>query len=395
MGEKLKKFVEKSNIKFNNSYSYEKFIYVNNLTKGIVTCPIHGDFVVNPQIHLSKSKFGGCHDCLKSKRALKYFDRCYEKALLCESRGEFQKKFNNEYGIAYRHGWLDEMCSHMVKLGNLYKRCIYVYEFVEIKTVYVGLTFNIKHRDKQHRDSINGSVLKFSLSKNIPIPKIKQLTDYIDFETASLLEGEILTKYEKNGWASLNKIKTGGLGGNKRDVNYDKTTCFEIASKYQTVSEFEKENYKLCQILRDNGWIKDAFKHKYDKHKLVCFTLDGSFYKIYDNLLDATKSLNLNKTGVSNCVLGKSNFCGQYQFMKWEDWIVKGKPNEISVVSVKPSNSKPVYQLDLNDNILNEFPSIADAVKMLNKTEQSQTTIIKACKGRLKTAYGFKWKYKE
>lgn len=395
MEDKLKNFIEKANIKFNGEYFYKKFIYVNNITKSIVTCSLHGDFQVSPQTHLSKSKYGGCHECLKIKRSKKYYQNCREKALLCESRGEFQNKFHNEYGIAYRHGWLDDICSHMIKVGNLYKRCVYAYEFINEKVVYVGLTFDIKTRDKQHRNSIDSPVFKFSLENNIEIPKVKEITSYIDVNEASMLEGNILSNYEENGWISLNKMKTGGLGGSKRQINYDKETCFSIASKYQTVSECEKENYKVIQILRKNGWIKEAFKHIFDENKIVCFYLDGTLYKIYDNLLDATDDLKLKKSGVSKCSLGKSKFCGSYQFMKWKVWIAKGSPNKISEIDKKPINSKPVIQLDLNNNILNEFSSIADAVKMLNKSEESQSTLIKACKGRLKTAYGFKWKYKK
>lgn len=41
-------------------YSYEKFLYVNCMVKGTITCPIHGDFKQVPNSHLSGN---GCPKC--------------------------------------------------------------------------------------------------------------------------------------------------------------------------------------------------------------------------------------------------------------------------------------------------------------------------------------------
>lgn len=51
---------------------------------------------------------------------------------------------------------------------------------------------------------------------------------------------------------------------------------------------------------------------------------------------------------------------------------------------------KPVVQCDLKGNVLNEFCSVTEAAKAINKTKAS---ISHCCNGRSKTAYGFIWKY--
>lgn len=56
-------------------------------------------------------------------------------------------------------------------------------------------------------------------------------------------------------------------------------------------------------------------------------------------------------------------------------------------------NKLPVLQLNLNGEILNEFPSAIEAGKSLGKLSGSK--ISECCKGSRKTAYGFKWKYKD
>lgn len=45
--------------------------------------------------------------------------------------------------------------------------------------------------------------------------------------------------------------------------------------------------------------------------------------------------------------------------------------------------SKPVLQLDLNNNIINRFSSASEAERYLGGN----------CLGKRKTAYGYRWKY--
>lgn len=65
------------------------------------------------------------------------------------------------------------------------------------------------------------------------------------------------------------------------------------------------------------------------------------------------------------------------------------------------ANSIPILQLDLNENVITEFPSAKDAARSLGKPK-ADSEIIKVCKGyisplgkRYITALGYKWKYKE
>lgn len=55
-------FIGKAQLKHNNFYNYDKFIYVNSHCKGIITCPIHGDFEQAPKDHIGKYA-KGCPKC--------------------------------------------------------------------------------------------------------------------------------------------------------------------------------------------------------------------------------------------------------------------------------------------------------------------------------------------
>lgn len=62
--ESFTKFKEISNTIHNLKYNYDKFIYVNNQTKGIITCPIHGDYLQTPNSHSIGES--GCKYCSKT-----------------------------------------------------------------------------------------------------------------------------------------------------------------------------------------------------------------------------------------------------------------------------------------------------------------------------------------
>lgn len=57
-----------------------------------------------------------------------------------------------------------------------------------------------------------------------------------------------------------------------------------------------------------------------------------------------------------------------------------------------PNTSKVVLQYSLDGNLINEFPSTKEVQRQLGF---GRTTIGKCCLGKYKTAYGFKWLYKE
>lgn len=67
-------FIKKSIVIHQNKYDYEKFEYVRNSIKSIITCKVHGDFLCSPNVHLSGS---GCPECYGNIRltTLEYVKR--------------------------------------------------------------------------------------------------------------------------------------------------------------------------------------------------------------------------------------------------------------------------------------------------------------------------------
>lgn len=82
------KFVEEANIIHNFKYDYSKFNYVSSHIKGIVICPIHGEFEVSPANHLSGKN---CPKCALENR----------KKLRSSTTEEFIEKAKQIHGNKY------------------------------------------------------------------------------------------------------------------------------------------------------------------------------------------------------------------------------------------------------------------------------------------------------
>jgi len=182
-------------------------------------------------------------------------EKCREEASKYNNRVDFRKGIGSgwAYRISLKNDWMDEICSHMKANGNLFKRCIYAYEFSD-NNVYVGLTCNINKRNEIHMKM--GVVSKYIKYNSNYI--LKQLTDYINVDEAKKLEGQYLKQYRKNDWIILNKSKTGGLGGRKY---WSKEKCRKEALKYNTKKDFGKNSPSAYKSSIRYSWLNDICSH--------------------------------------------------------------------------------------------------------------------------------------
>lgn len=184
-------------------------------------------------------------------------ENCSIVANQCVTKKEFKLNYPNQFRASYRRGWLESICTHMIKLGSKYKRLIYAFEFSD-KSVYIGLTYNSKKRYNDHFKDSNGGVYKYIQQTGLQ-PEFKELTNYLDKNIASEKEGEYVKKYKNEGWKILNKRNTGGLGSNIRIWNFE--SCKLIAAKYNYRSELKKFHPSVYFTACKNGWLIDICKH--------------------------------------------------------------------------------------------------------------------------------------
>jgi hypothetical protein len=111
-------FIEKAKLIHSNKYDYSKFEYVNAKIKGIIVCPIHGEFEMTPTNHINGC---GCHYCYNEKRGntqrsctnsfikkanivhnnkynydkIKYINQNNKVVITCPIHGDFNQTPNN------------------------------------------------------------------------------------------------------------------------------------------------------------------------------------------------------------------------------------------------------------------------------------------------------------
>jgi hypothetical protein len=56
---------------------------------------------------------------------------------------------------------------------------------------------------------------------------------------------------------------------------------------------------------------------------------------------------------------------------------------------------RKVLQFYIDDKLKSEHESINAALRSIGKPTTQAAAIIRVCKGKQKTAFGYKWKYKE
>lgn len=105
-------------------------------------------------------------------------ENCRTEALKYKTRTKFFNDSKGAYKAAKREGWLDEICSHMEINHDIYKRCVYAYEFPD-NHVYVGITCNIERRKLEHMKLSKSPVLRY-IEKTKLQPKFVLLNDYVD-----------------------------------------------------------------------------------------------------------------------------------------------------------------------------------------------------------------------
>jgi len=197
--------------------------------------------------HLSESKKPKNHWTIQ---------KCREEALKYKTKKDFRMG-NVCYSTALKNGWVDEICSHMVKSNNDSKRCIYAYEFKD-NHVYVGLTNNLYTRNNRHMKDIHSQVYKHEHKSKLK-PILKKLTGYIDVKNAQKKEGFYVKTYKLLGWNILNIAKTGGLGS--PILIWTKEKCQEEALQYKHRYLFCKQSSGAYTKAQKNKWLDEICSH--------------------------------------------------------------------------------------------------------------------------------------
>ena len=218
----------------------------------------------------------------------------------CRNRREFSKKFLSAYKSAKKHGWIFEYDRKYFTGGTKYVsfedpvHVIYAYEVNETKSVYVGRTMDLKRRDLCHRNETqNDTLYHYCVSNSLDIPLVKILEEGLTAKESQMAENEWIEKYRLEGWAIINKARTGigsgSLGSMPRKWNYD--TCKEVAELCVSKEDFKKKYVGAYNVSYKNKWIYEFFPNNM-KRENGCFeTLEACIEaaKPYKTIMEIRK----------------------------------------------------------------------------------------------------------
>lgn len=222
-------------------------------------------------------------------------EACAKEALKYKRRIDFARDSNSAYTYALKHGFLDEICSHMTFYGILSKekelarinyvrknivitdeewekieillenvsstkycsnrlqrhRWIYACEF-EDNHVYIGLANNLRQRIMQHLRTPSSSIYRYIIETGL-IPTFKIICGFESEKKAQKNEAEVEKMYKENGWCILNRAKTGALGGSY--IYWTLERCLIVAKLATSMFDFCKRFRGAYASCKRNNWI--------------------------------------------------------------------------------------------------------------------------------------------
>lgn len=223
-------------------------------------------------------------------------------------------------------------------------------------------------------------------------------------------------QYYTNGY-QWSYIKTDYIGPSPM---YTPVICFDLSGKrlaeYYCINEAVKATGCCAEIIKqscqDHQIHNSTYQWRYweedpelqiispsmpytDKKQIKQYDLNGNLIKIWNSISEAANTLNIERTNIIGVCKKRTKSAGGFIWQYIEDnSLVKYEKNYNTKHIFK---TRAVLQYDLNDNFIAEYPSIKEACAAINKNKiyTSVSHISSCCRGRQKTAYGFKWKYKE
>lgn len=297
--------------------------YVRAIEDITLFCPIHGEF--HKSFYRLVNLKQGCPDCVHNGVHYKpqgYWNdkiNCIEEASKYKNKWELQKNNIGCYQSLRRNGWLEEVAEMLYDESIHYmgydekRNYIYVYEFYDLKTFYVGRTNNIKRRDRQHRNGYNHSngiktfdnLYKFAEGNGIELPQPKILEEGLTAKESQEKEDYWKNKYISDGWNTLNKGTTGvGKGSLGATIRWTYEACKEEAKKYNGKYDMRKGNQSAYWASVKNGWIDEFFENKKE--------VDG-YWDNFENVLEAARNSKNSKDMIKK-------FGGAYNSARKHKW---------------------------------------------------------------------------
>lgn len=336
-----------------------------------------------------------------------------------------------KYTIAIR--WSQHKCEAKRLIPNVYFiRALYKYgpenfEVIELEECnndllnererYYITLYNSNNKEKGYNSTYGGDGANKYIADDIyklwedgfTLTEINQILGCCTQTASTTLKGFGITE------SDIRSRATSKFSENRKKpiLQYDLNGIF--IKRYDCIQDVVKETGFSATNIREvcnhkkyisNGYIwchEDEPKTIYEliaeiptaktKRPIEQYTLNGELITTFNSITEAAQSLGIHRSSIENALTNKSYNCQGYLWKYQDD-------SESIEKKVERNNSKQDYrkravnQYDLQGNFLQTYDSATTAAIAIGKPGNG-SSITKACNGKLKTAYKYKWTYAE
>lgn len=260
-----------------------------------------------------------------------------------------------------------------------------IYRFKNLITLqsYIGQSINLEERYKHHQRAwLNGTTDFY-----------KAVQQYgwnnFSYEVLEICSKEQLNEKERY-WVAYYDSYYHGYnmnqgGSNKNSVDY--TKVYELWKQGKTTKEISlKMNIGRSTVYNVLHSFPDfVLDNSSDNFKIYQYDLNGNFIKEWPSCKAVQRELNIDACAIGKVINKQRNTAGGFQ---WSNKYY----NHIKPITDK-ANPKPIEQYDLKNNYIQTFKTLGEAARMVNG---DASAIRCAANGGMKrSAYGFRWHFKE
>ena len=252
--------------------------------------------------------------------------------------------------------------------------------------IYIGQSKNIQKRWEEHKSCQKPNAI-------LTIAFQKYGISNFDFSVVEECQQNELDEREKYWIKYYNSFEDGynlTRGGNS-GFYYDIYSVWETFQKTQNISKTAKIIGCHTTTARN---IIHAFGVNLEEQQLAkpVLKIDPTTLNIiaeYSSINEAAEANNISRALITKVINGRGISGGGFIWRTKDSNLSSLQPIELKQFKRK------VAQIDKDtDEIIATYDSISDAAIALNKNKSSASPgICKVCKGKKKTAYGYKWKY--
>ena len=181
-------------------------------------------------------------------------------------------------------------------------------------------------------------------------------------------------------------LREGGSRGSLSEEARKKLSELNKGKKHSEEAKVKMSESRKGRPLSDKA--REALEESRKRYKIVQYSLEGEFIKIWDSISDAGRELEIDISSIAKCCKGFYRNAGGFIWKYFEDELTK----EELILRNTTAKERCVAQYSLSGELICIFSSIKEASL---KTNVYRNNISRCCSGTRKTAGGFIWKHYE